>query len=422
MDNHEGQMDDYTQEGDIHELVMGVLAGIDDHEIRNRASLVNKVIRRILPDKQFAELRNAGLFEDEGRAVAYCLRQFFDSLQDVNLSGNCRLGDAGLESICGALLDAPRLASLDISNCGFLGRNIPSLLELIKNSTVLKTLILDWNKVTAHFMNGFGPALTCNTNLVRLSMRGVAVDMIESADFPLLRSLKRHPTLKHVYMDRGVWEIDTRFGATRLAEVFAENNVLETVHFDNVPTTEVCFGILCRALYHNTTLQSLRLGRVIRQLDQPVDVVAHVDLLLAENVTLAEFGFDCVGHGTRDFSVHSMVKRNMVRKCSRTERTRQAIITLEGVRRFRCPLSLRYIDRDIMRMVGKLILASQLRPEWEDPALWPVGQDGEPLRAVANPSPTKRPRPSLHVGARIGPWRMNAVGEWERVEDDDNEG
>ena len=86
MDNHEGQMDDYTQEGDIHELVMGVLAGIDDHEIRNRASLVNKVIRRILPDKQFAELRNAGLFEDEGRAVAYCLRQFFDSLQDVNLS------------------------------------------------------------------------------------------------------------------------------------------------------------------------------------------------------------------------------------------------------------------------------------------------------------------------------------------------
>jgi hypothetical protein len=414
-------------EEDISGLVSRVLSAIDDHgEPEYARSLAIRVLINIAPGNQFAELMDQGLFNDEGHVVAQCLRQYIDLLRGVNLGGNCRLHDTGLEPIFRALIDAPCLASLDISNCGFTGQRTPSFYELIKNSTTLKTLILDWNScIGMDFANMFGPALSCNTSLIRLSMKGATLFTFVDCGFHVLDYVQRHPTLKHVHFDRGIVELSDIMHAARLAELFEKNTVLESLNIETVHTTRECFSVLCRALYRNTSLTSLKLGRIQGECTDPDDVYHAIELLLAENVTLEEVRFDWWNRGSSQKpTVHVMVKRNMARKCSRMERARQAFITLAGLRRFRRPLAMKYIDKDIMRLVGRYIMTSKLRPEWEDPALWPVGDDGQPLHAVTSgqqQGSAKKQKPSIHVGARMGPWRMNVNGEWERV-GDNNEG
>jgi len=67
-------------------------------------------------------------------------------------------------------------------------------------------------------------------------------------------------------------------------------------------------------------------------------------------------------------------------------------LLLDGLRRFRSLPYLRYIDTNVMRILGRLIMATKLRLEWEALSDRPLGPDGEPFCPVVLPEKTVKRR------------------------------
>lgn len=396
-------------------LAAALAAFIDDRQRAYARDIVRTIFSRLKsgPDKLI--LDGLAMLPEHAHIAVLCFKPRIPFLTYVCLERN-QLGDAGVETIAKALLEAPCLAELDLSETKLVGRDTPSLMRLIETSTVLKTLRLTGNFISAVACDVYlGPALLLNRNLVALHTTWI------SRPFDILRALWTHPTLKWLSLDRCVANIDVHF-ARAMANLFTRNNVLESFAMLTTPCSEEAALDILQSLTYNTGLRQLDLGSVRGTSNMPTSgqaVLEATSRLLLHNVTLRALPF--ISPDTE-----KELHRNRGRRLSRIDRARQAVIALESLRRFKRSPCLRYIDRSIMGIVGRLIMSSKLALEWEDPALWPKPWPNDPCYMSRVPVPAsfqgepagqrlaKRLKyqnaPSVE---RMGPWRRIPGSGWE---------
>lgn len=381
----------------------------DEEERRVAERLAGAVVDQFGRHASVAQLEFLAMESYHAHLLVACMSPHMDGLMEIELRGNTNLKDAGLEPLLAALLtSAPRLRGLGISRTGLVGASTPSLFELIKNSTSLRALCISYNPVQSGFALDLAPALACNTNLEALDARGLQLN-IHGGGCPVFGALWRHPTLSVLLMAGSLWAMEKSNPCPQeIAELLRRNNVLKTLSIEGTPCSADAMLVILHGLTHNTGLHSLNMGLTHRGKSTLPDrkVLSAAQVLLVDNVTLEDLPFLGL-HANKE------LKRNMTRKCSRIQRAQGVVIALESLRCYRRSPSLRYIDRDIMRMVGRFILATKLRPEWEDPSLWPGGR---PTPAAVTQQ-TKRQRLEPRPGDRLGPWKRTAAGDW--VHDDD---
>jgi len=381
----------------------------DEQERRLAERLAGAVVDQLGRQACFAHLEYLSMESYQAHLIVACMQPHMDELMEIDLRGNPGLKDAGLEPLLAVLLtSAPRLRGLDIARTGLVGADTPSLFELIKNSTSLRTLCISHNPVQSGFALDLAPALACNTKLEALDARGLQLN-VHGGGCPVFGALWRHPTLSTLLMAGSLWAMEQSNPVPReVAELLRRNNVLKTLSMESTPCSPDAMLVILHGLTHNTGLHTLNMGltRLGKSALPDRKVLNAAQVLLVDNVTLEHVPFLGL-HANKE------LKRNMTRKCSRIQRAQRVVIALESLRCYRRSPSLRYIDRDIMRMVGRFILATKLRPEWEDPSLWPGGRPSP----AAVTQQTKRQRLEPRPGDRLGPWKRTAAGDW--VHDDD---
>lgn len=294
------------------------------------------------------------------------------------------------------------------------GIRTPSFFQLIAETKTLARLNIGHNPLMPSIARELGPVLNRNTTLVEFSAGPIVVAAV------LFRALCHHPRLEQLRLDNSGGDL-APVEVDHLAELFKRNNVLRQFSMNTTKCPMESSRRLTDALMHNTGLRELTLqslfhdtygtGSVELVYRESADAVAT---LLVHNVTLEVFPYH-----TR--TVTSDLKRNMGRKASRIERTRQAIITLEGIRRFRSLPALRFIDRGVMNLIGRIVFSTRLRLEWEDPALWPERIPVDPLVERGDRGPRAQKKAKYKHTARedrLGPWRRVPGGDWEYVGDD----
>ena len=404
----------------------------DDNERASATKLVSQILDRVGGMYTMAMLDRLGIMPWHLPLLMECFSPHIGTLKNVILARN-DLGDEGLEPVLKALLDAPHLQQLDLSETRLFAVRTPSLFELIKNSTTLKMLSLSHNPLSTAFDSVFGPALACNTDMTSLDMNGIHLLG------PVFSALWRHPKLRWLSMDRCLGQLQLE-DVSNITDLFQRNNVLEVFSMEDVRCPENYALAIFRSLTHNTGLARLHMRPLLgsnpgvgptRNAHQVGSLISEaVTSLLLTNVTLEQ-----LPPITDD--TQKELKRNMVRKCSRINRARRAFIALEGLRRFRRLPALRFIGRDIMCLIGRLIVRTKLRVEWEDPVLWPKPWPADPCyeRRWENLPASFRGEPALvrdekrrkygsaKPGDRMGPWRRTPGGDWEYFGrgDDDNE-
>lgn len=408
-------------DGYQHDWVPVQLPLYDNAEMeRERLDQLGTVLtERITYEKHgtLALLTNVHLHIHDGTFAARHLSPHINHLTHVLLRNNW-MRDRGLEPVLKVLLAAPFLRELDISRTGFFGApdTAPSFYALVRNTLALKALALSDNDVCLGFGDLFGPTLACNTTLEHLNLANT--ELRTEGWSCILSAIRRHPRLIGVSFSQFCANINSGPVAEDAALVLRDNAVLKSLRLDGVHMTAESMVKMLRALHYNTCLTDLTLGNVKETLSSAHDIGQAVSELLVPNVTLQELYFTC-GSSHVHAETRQMLKRNLGRVCSRAENARRAVMVLDGLRRFRSLPAMRYIDRGIMRIIGRCILATKLRPEWEDPALWPVDAAGVRIKPLTAEQGAKRRRHAI-PGTRIGPWVMNLDGEWERRDDDND--
>jgi hypothetical protein len=286
-----------------------------DSERRRKAELSTAFLVRIktTPDGTQALLKHARILPRDGAWLAGKFASQACALTHVILRHN-RMGDAALEPVFHALRDAPLLLELDIAHTGFEGLHTPSFYELIKNTQKLEVLSLCHNSVSVTFGIHFGPALACNTSLK--SLLAVRLPLMTAHVNAILYALWRHPCMKHVYVNDDRIRLDPNM-ADVLMVILRDNQVLRTLSFRTQGyDADSLIGIL-GALRENTTLTTLKLGRIIECRDNTfADIDAALTSSLLQNVTLEHFDFYGLPEDTSSLARH-LLGRNADRRASR---------------------------------------------------------------------------------------------------------
>jgi len=396
-------------------IAAALAAFIDDRQRDHARAIVRTIFGRLKSDRSILRLEQFALSPEHAHLAVLCFKSRIPFLTIVCLERNA-LGDAGVEPIAKALLDAPCLAELDLTDTRLVCHETPSLMQLIGTSTVLNTLRLTGNRMDAATCEmHLGPALSLNRNLAMLYVTWLPNPVV------ILAALRTHPTLKVLSIDRSVDQIDGSF-AQAMAHFFTQNNVLETFAMKTTPCSEVATLAILRSLTYNTGLRQLDLGSVRGPSNLSTaghSVLEAASTLLLHNVTLKTLPL-------MSADTEKELHRNKGRRLSRINRARQAVIALESLRRFRRSPCLRYIDRSIMGIVGRLIMASKLELEWEDPALWPKPWPNDPCYFSRIPVPAsfqgepagqrlakRRKYQNAPSVERLGPWRRIPGSGWE---------
>jgi hypothetical protein len=383
--------------------------------IARLGSILTERMHRDANNNVRARLDQILLQPHDGTFVSQHLSVHVNHLTHVILRHNW-MRDGALEPVLQVLLAAPLLRELDISETGFAGglSIVPSFYALVRNTRSLRVLSVSNNDLCRGFGEFFGPALACNTTLEHLNLEETSL-VVPSWSY-ILNALRRHPRLSWASFNQQFSYDPNGPTAEDIALVLSENRVLGTLYLHGFEFGAAGTAKMLRALHQNTSLKILGLGRVQQLLGAIEEVEQAVRELLVPNVTLTQLLFTGPAAGLH-VRLKALLERNLVRKRDRGNNARRAVIVLEGLRQHRRLPCMRLIGRDIMRMIGGYILATNLRPEWEDPALWPVDAAGVPIRPLTATEGNKRRR-GVIPGTRVGPWVMNMDGEWERHGED----
>jgi len=368
---------------DFYEYItVGSIADVPDSEVNaSLARLLEQVTNGQTHTCWFEELYLTPLFSS---VIAAHLVLYRDTLQHVILAKN-DLGDAGLEPLLAVLMDVPNLSSLDLSQTKLVGESTPSLFALIVRSSSLQRLSLDNNPLGNEFCLPLCEALKCNVSLLSLTINEVSY---WSHNYWLWKSIQVHPRLREFHANRACWLI-TCDTAEMLANLFLCTPALEILNLANVPCEQKELRVLLEGLRHNTTLKSLYVGPAFelpkRDAWQIQDLTRDI---LVHNVTIEDLPV---------FGVGEDLNRNLNRKASRIKRARRVALILTGLKRFRRVPAWGLIGRDVIKILGTMILATKLRPEWEDPQLWPVEDKGHWVGSLPNGHPDAPRRPTKRM-------------------------
>jgi len=329
-------------------------------------------------------------------AVHFVLHR--DTLQSIILSEN-ELGDAGLEPLLAALVEAPSLKYLNLNQTELAAKNTPSLFALIAQSSSLQHLLLSKNRMHKEFCRPLSEALKRNRNLLSLTINDVSN---WCDDDYLWKSIEAHPQLREFHATCGFSSI-TDYTAAMLAALFRCTPALKVLNLGMVLCKQPKLYMLVEGLRHNTTLTSLCLTAYFDAPDVRLRTQQLARDILIHNVTIEQLPV---------MNVNGELYRNSGRRASRIARSRHAALILAGLKRFRRVHTWGLIGRDVIKILGEMILATRMRPEWEDPQLWPVEDEGHRLGPLSDGHSDAPRRPTKRTTLeRPGPWQKTEDGQ-----------
>ena len=200
---------------------------------------------------------NSQLAEGDSETVGCALERMLNvnrTLKVLNLS-DCRLKTAVVTHIAAGLRHNTSLAELNIGwNCSITSEGWVAMFNALHNNTALKKLDISHNKLGMEGSLALAEMLSCNKSLTELKFSGC----IPEAELrEIARGLFHNTALKKLDISHNTLGME---GSLALAEMLSCNKSLTelTIWCCRIPEAEL--REIARGLFHNTSLQTLRLG------------------------------------------------------------------------------------------------------------------------------------------------------------------